>query len=59
MAYEENDQDQLVREREASTGYRGSNHQTPTYRLTVAGRDITPAIDARLISLTLTEGRAN
>ncbi len=34
-------------------------HPAPTYRLVVAGRDITPAIDARLISLTLTEGRAN
>lgn len=34
-------------------------HRTPTYALTVAGKDITPHINARLISLTLTEGREN
>ena len=34
-------------------------HPAPTYRLVVAGKDITPAVDARLISLTLTEGREN
>lgn len=34
-------------------------HRTPTYEMTVAGKDITPHIDARLISLTLTEGREN
>ena len=55
MAYQENAEDQLVRERQANAGYRGGNHLTPTYRLTVAGRDITPAIDARLISLTAEE----
>ncbi|WP_314973033.1 phage late control D family protein [Comamonas testosteroni] len=59
MAYEENAQDRLVRERQQNAGYRGNNHLAPTYRLTVEGRDITPAIDARLVSLTLTEGRAN
>ena len=59
MAYQENAQEQLERERSANAGYRGNNHQTPTYRLTVEGKDITPAIDARLISLTLTEGREN
>lgn len=35
------------------------HHPSPTYQLVVAGKDITPAIDARLISLTLTEGREN
>jgi phage protein D len=59
MAYEENAQDRLVRERQQNAGYRGNNHLTPTYRLTVEGRDITSAIDARLLSRTLTEGRAN
>lgn len=34
-------------------------HPAPTYRLTVDGRDITPKVDARLISLTLSEGRDN
>lgn len=34
-------------------------HPAPTYRLVVAGKDITPTIDARLESLTLTEGREN
>lgn len=34
-------------------------HPAPTYRLVVAGKDITPTVDARLISLTLTEGREN
>ncbi len=34
-------------------------HPAPTYALTVAGKDITPFVDARLISLTLTEGREN
>lgn len=34
-------------------------HLQPTYLLTVAGKDITPFVDARLISLTLTEGREN
>ena len=34
-------------------------HPTPTYALTVAGKDIRPFVDARLISLTLTEGREN
>lgn len=34
-------------------------HPAPAYRLTVAGKDITPAVDARLESLTLTEGREN
>lgn len=34
-------------------------HPAPTYRLVVAGKDITPLIDARLERLTLTEGREN
>lgn len=34
-------------------------HPAPTYRLVVAGKDITPAVDARLVRLTLTEGREN
>ena len=32
-------------------------HPAPDYRLVVDGRDITPAVDPRLISLTLTEAR--
>lgn len=32
---------------------------TPTYRITLQGRDITPTLDARLISLTLTECRGD
>ncbi|SFO51427.1 hypothetical protein SAMN05216567_10125 [Variovorax sp. OK605] len=32
-------------------------HPAPTYRLKIGDRDITPAIDARLISVTLTECR--
>lgn len=34
-------------------------HRAPAYRLSVDGRDITPAVDARLIRLSITEGRAN
>ncbi|SEA50219.1 contractile injection system protein, VgrG/Pvc8 family [Variovorax sp. YR216] len=34
-------------------------HPRPDYRLTLDGRDITPAVDARLISLTLTECRGD
>lgn len=36
-----------------------SRHLAPTYQLKVAGKDITPNVDARLESLTLTEGREN
>lgn len=32
---------------------------TPSYRITLQGRDITPTLDARLISLTLTECRGD
>lgn len=32
---------------------------TPSYRLTLQGRDITPTIDPRLVSLTLTESRGD
>ncbi|QRY34526.1 phage late control D family protein [Variovorax sp. PDNC026] len=34
-------------------------HPAPSYRLKIGNRDITPAIDARLISLTLTECRGD
>jgi len=34
-------------------------HPQPSYRIQLDGRDITPAIDARLISLTLTECRGD
>lgn len=34
-------------------------HPAPTYRLTVAGQDITPKFNARLERLSLTEGRQN
>lgn len=34
-----------------------STYRAPAFRMTVDGRDITPAVDARLISLTLTETR--
>lgn len=34
-------------------------HLAPTYRLLVAGQDITPKLAPRLISLSLTEGREN
>ncbi|OAK55089.1 late control protein [Variovorax paradoxus] len=34
-------------------------HPAPSYRLKIGDRDITPAIDARLISLTLTECRGD
>lgn len=34
-------------------------HLAPTYRLVVAGKDITPKLSARLESLSLTEGRDN
>lgn len=34
-------------------------HLAPTYRLVVAGKDITPKLSARLESLSLTEGREN
>lgn len=33
--------------------------RTPTYALTVDGRDITPLVNARLVSLTLTEARGH
>ena len=59
MAYPENTQDQLLRERGQNAAYQSGNHQVPTYRLVVSGKDITPKVDARLISLTLTEGREN
>lgn len=36
-----------------------SNHATPSYRLTVDGKDITPTVNARLMSLTLTEARGD
>lgn len=35
------------------------NHATPAYQLTVDGRDITPTVDARLESLSLTEARGD
>lgn len=35
------------------------NHATPSYRLVVDGKDITPTVNARLISLALTEARGN
>ncbi|SOD25241.1 hypothetical protein SAMN05518800_1810 [Variovorax sp. YR752] len=34
-------------------------HPAPTYRLKIGERDITPAVDARLISMTLSECRGN
>lgn len=34
-----------------------STHRSPGYRIVVAGRDITPVIEARLIELTLTDNR--
>ena len=34
-------------------------HHAPGYALTVDGRNITPQIEARLISLTLTESRGD
>lgn len=37
----------------------GLAHPAPTYRLKIGDRDITPMVDARLISLTLTECRGN
>lgn len=36
-----------------------THHPAPDYRLTVAGRDITPGVDPRLINLSLTEARGN
>lgn len=35
------------------------HHAAPTYRLVVDGRDITPTVNARLISLGLTEARGD
>lgn len=35
------------------------NHATPAFRLVVDGRDITPVVNARLESLTLTEARGD
>lgn len=40
-----------------ATGDQRPAHPAPTYRLKIGDRDITPAVDARLISLTLTECR--
>jgi uncharacterized protein len=37
---------------------RTQTHPAPNYRVTVAGQNITPLLDARLISLSLTECRA-
>lgn len=34
-------------------------HRTPAYHITVDGRDITPTVDARLVRMSITEGRAN
>lgn len=36
-----------------------TRHPAPDYRLTVGGRDITPSVDPRLITLSLTEARGN
>ena len=36
-----------------------TNHAAPTYRLVVDGRDITPTVNARLISLGLLEARGD
>lgn len=35
------------------------NHRTPTYRVVVDGRDITPTVNARLVSLRLEETRGD
>ncbi|QXZ10265.1 phage late control D family protein [Comamonas sp. Y33R10-2] len=59
MANAETSEESLTRERSANASHRGGNHRIPTYRLVVAGKDITPTVDARLVSLTLTEGREN
>ena len=40
-----------------ATEDRRAGHLSPTYQLKIGERDITPAVDARLISLTLTECR--
>lgn len=39
------------------SGAIGSPHPTPNYKISIDGRDITPAFNARLISLTLTDNR--
>ena len=35
-----------------------SGYPAPAFRMVVDGRDITPTVDARLISMTLTEARS-
>lgn len=41
----------------ATTASPTRNHRIPTYRITVDGRDITPTVNARLVSLSLQEAR--